>query len=133
MVYNKAIPLYIYTDSFLFRFFSHIDHHRILGSVPSAVQQVLIGQFFHVPQCAYANPRPALHPFLPSSCLLIFLFEFFFHYDFSQEIEQSSLCYTVGPCCLSILYVMICLCYSHTPTPFLSAPSWQPQACSLCP
>ena len=31
------------------------------------------------------------------------LFHFLFHYDLSQDIEYSSLCYTAGPCCLSIL------------------------------
>ena len=30
-----------------------------------------------------------------------------FHYDLSQDIEYSSLCYTVGPC-LSILYIIVC-------------------------
>ena len=25
-------------------------------------------------------------------------------------IEYSSLCYTVGPCCLSILYIVVCIC-----------------------
>ena len=45
---------------------------------------------------------------------LILLFFFFFthiyiskiilfHYGLSQDIEYSSLCYTIGPCCLSIL------------------------------
>ena len=31
------------------------------------------------------------------------------HYGLSQDIEYSSLCYTVGPC-LSILYVIVCIC-----------------------
>ena len=35
------------------------------------------------------------------------LFIFFFHYGLSQDIEYSSLCYTVGPCCLSILYIIV--------------------------
>ena len=26
-----------------------------------------------------------------------------------HNIEQSSLCYTVGPCCLSILYIVVCI------------------------
>ena len=29
-----------------------------------------------------------------------------FHYGLLQDIEYSSLCYTVGPCCLSILYTV---------------------------
>ena len=39
------------------------------------------------------------------------LFFFFpFHYGLPQDTEYSSLCYTVGPCCLSIPYVIICIC-----------------------
>ena len=30
-----------------------------------------------------------------------------FHYGLSQDTEYSSLCYTVGPCCLSILNVIV--------------------------
>ena len=30
------------------------------------------------------------------------LFHVLFHYGLLQDIEYSSLCYTVGPCCLSI-------------------------------
>ena len=33
------------------------------------------------------------------------LFHIIFHYGLSQDIEYSFLCYTVGPCCLSILYI----------------------------
>ena len=32
------------------------------------------------------------------------LFQIIFHNRLFQEIEYHSLCYTVGPCCLSILY-----------------------------
>ena len=33
-----------------------------------------------------------------------------FHYDLSQNIEYCSLCYGVGLCCLSILYIIVCIC-----------------------
>ena len=33
-----------------------------------------------------------------------------FHYGLSQDIEYSSLCCTVGPCCLSILCIIVCIC-----------------------
>ena len=56
---------YIHT-LFFFRFFSHIDYHRIFGRVPSAIQQVPIGQSFHIPQCAPASPKPPIHPYPPS-------------------------------------------------------------------
>ena len=61
------------------------------------------------------------------------LFHILFHYGLSQDIEYSSLCYTVGPCCLSILYIIVCLCPSQTPIPSLPypCPPWQPQVCSL--
>ena len=36
-----------------------------------------------------------------------------FHYDISQNIEYSSLCYTVQPHCLSVLYMIACICSSQ--------------------
>ena len=33
-----------------------------------------------------------------------------FLYRLLQNIEHSSLCYTVGPCWLSILYTVVCIC-----------------------
>ena len=38
------------------------------------------------------------------------VFYIIFHYGLSQDIEFSFLCYTVGPCCLSILYIIVCIC-----------------------
>ena len=35
---------------------------------------------------------------------------FFSIYGLSQNIQYSSLCYMVGPCYLSILYILICMC-----------------------
>ena len=32
------------------------------------------------------------------------------HYGLLQSIECSSLCSTRGPCCLSTLYVIVCMC-----------------------
>uniref|UniRef100_A0A8D0W2N1 EXS domain-containing protein n=1 Tax=Sus scrofa TaxID=9823 RepID=A0A8D0W2N1_PIG len=49
------------------RLFFHVDYHRILGRVPCAIQQVLVGQSFHIPQCAYANPNPQVHPLVTIS------------------------------------------------------------------
>ena len=37
-------------------------------------------------------------------------FNILFHSGLSQDTEYSSLCYAVGPCCLSILYVMVSIC-----------------------
>ena len=36
------------------------------------------------------------------------LFQILFHYRLLQDIEDSSLCYTVGPCLFYIQYVCIC-------------------------
>ena len=35
------------------------------------------------------------------------LFQIIFHYKLLQDIEYSSLCYTVGPCCLSQVSIII--------------------------
>ena len=45
-----------------------------------------------------------------------------FHYGLSQEIGYSSLCSTVGPWCLSILNVIVCVYQSQIPSPPLSLP-----------
>ena len=37
----------------------------------------------------------------------------------SLDIEYSSLCYTVGPCCLAILYIIACICQDPIPNPSL--------------
>ena len=37
-------------------------------------------------------------------------FHILFHFCLPQGIEHSSLCYAVGPCCLSILYMIVCIC-----------------------
>ena len=63
MLYNKVVQLYIHTHPIHFRFFSHMDYYRILGRVLCAIQQVPVGQSFHIPQCAYACPKPPVHPF----------------------------------------------------------------------
>ena len=42
-----------------------------------------------------------------------------FHCVLSQEIGYSSLCYTVGPHCLSILNVIVCIYQPQTPSPSL--------------
>ena len=45
--------------------------------------------------------------------IYIFFFRLFFHYRLLQGIEYSPLCYTVGPCCLSTLYIVACICESQ--------------------
>ena len=48
------------------------------------------------------------------------LFNILFHYDLSQNIDYSSLCYMVGPCCLSILNAIVCAYHPQTCSPSLS-------------
>ena len=38
------------------------------------------------------------------------LFQILFHHRLLQDIEYSSLSHTVGPCFLSILYIVACIC-----------------------
>ena len=55
--------------------------------------------------------------------MYFFFFLILFHYRLLQDIEYSSLCHTVNPCCLSILYIVcvsvnpILLIYSSSPSP----------------
>ena len=39
-----------------------------------------------------------------------FLFQIFLQLWILQDIEECSLCYTVAPCLLSILYIVACVC-----------------------
>ena len=41
----------------------------------------------------------------------MYSFSYFFHYGLSHDVEYSSLWYTVGLCCLSILYIIVCKIY----------------------
>ena len=50
-----------------------------------------------------------LKNFLLKYSWFTFFFYILFHYGLSQEIGYSSLCYTVGPYCLSILNVIVCI------------------------
>ena len=38
------------------------------------------------------------------------IFHIIFHSGLSQDTEYSSLCYTVGPCCLPILHIIVHIC-----------------------
>ena len=52
------------------------------------------------------------------------LFQIFFHYKL-LDIYYSSLCYTLNPCCLSILCIMVSICKFYTHDFFLPPfPLW---------
>ena len=66
---NNVIQLRMYTHPFFFRFFSHIDYHRIMGGVPYAVQQVPVSQSFHIIpyliMCIWQSQTPNLFQLSP--------------------------------------------------------------------
>ena len=45
-----------------------------------------------------------------SNIYICIFFQILFHYRLLQNIDYSSLCYTVYLCCLSILYIIVCTC-----------------------
>ena len=47
--------------------------------------------------------------------IYIYSFQIHFPYRLLQNTEYISLCYMVGPCCLSILYIAVCICYFQIP------------------
>ena len=58
-----------------------------------------------------------------------------FQHGLSQEIGFSSLCCTVGPYCLPVLNVIVCIYQSHSPVhpiPTHSPPPWQTQISFSC-
>ena len=51
---------------------------------------------------------------IQQSVQCVFMCSFFpvlFHYRLLQDIDCSSLCYTVNPCCLSISYIVVQILY----------------------
>ena len=42
--------------------------------------------------------------------IYVFFFYILFHYRLFQDIEYNPLCYTVGPCWLSVLYIVEYIC-----------------------
>ena len=59
-------------------------------------------------------PDPGIEPTSPACASRFFTAKPpgkpLFHYRLLQSIEYSSLCHTVDPCCLSILYTLVYLC-----------------------
>ena len=49
------------------------------------------------------------------------LFQVLSPFRLLKNLEQSSPCYTVGPCCLSVLNIAVCTCPSQIPYPSLPA------------
>ena len=53
-----------------------------------------------------------IYTYVSLSIYIYILFKILFSCMLLQNIEYSSLCYTVGPSLLSILYTVVCICYS---------------------
>ena len=89
----------------------------------------------HICTCActyYSPPGSSVHWDSPGKNTRVgchFLLQIFFHYGLSQDTEDSSLWYAVGPCCLSTLCIIPHSQYF--PPPCLPS-CGQPQVCSLC-
>ena len=58
------------------------------------------------------------------------LFQIRFPFRLLHNIDQSSLCYAVGPCWLSILNIAVCTCQSQTPNTLLN--TFKCQHCGTC-
>ena len=57
-----------------------------------------------------------------SNTHLYILFCILFQYGLSQDVEYSSLCYTVEPHCLFILYIIVCIYQPQALSPSISLP-----------
>ena len=51
--------------------------------------------------------RPTELAFQLCSPFFLFLLQVLFSYQLLQDIDYSSLCYTAGPCCLSLLNAIV--------------------------
>ena len=84
-------------------------------------------QAYSLPSESPGNPIYEILPYIKyvySSYIyyiyIYILFQILFNYRLLQDTEYSFLCYTLGSCCLSILYIVVCSCES--PIPNLSLP-----------
>ena len=68
----------------------------------SAVQQNVSA--IHICVCIYIHTH-----------VLYICFHILFHYGLLQTIEYSALYYTVGVCCLFIIYITVCICEPQIP------------------
>ena len=57
-----------------------------------------------------SSPSLCLSLYLSLYLSIYILFQILFSYRLLQDIEYSSLCYTVSLCWLSILYIVLCVC-----------------------
>ena len=120
----------MYTHLFSFRFFSHTDHHRILGRVPCAVQQVPVSHsLYHSVHTPIPNPQsiplshhpsPVVTKNLFSKSVGLFLFcKYFYLYLFpvfglSLSLRATPKAYGGSQARNPIGTVATGLCHSHS-------------------
>ena len=78
--------------------------------------------------CVYIYVCRYIHMYV---CVVYILFQILFPCRLLQNVEYSSLCYTVGTCWLPILYIVVYTCSSQTPD--LSLPAFPLENFSLQP
>ena len=92
-------------------------------SLPNLTSIELVMPSNHLILCRTLLPpsvSPSIRVFSNESVInthtLSFFYNILFHYALSWDFEHSSLFYTIGPCCISIQYIIVCICWSQTPS-----------------
>ena len=81
---------------FVFSFYLYLIEVELIYSM-------LVSGVQHSDSVIYTHTHTHTHTY-------IYFFQILFPYRLLQNIEYSSLCYTVGPCWLSILYIVVHIC-----------------------
>ena len=80
------------------------------------VFKIIYWSIVDLPMCWFLLYSKMIHIHI---YIYIYIYTHFFHilvhYGLSQDIEYSSLCYTVRLCCLFILYITVCICNPSVP------------------
>ena len=102
---EDSVQLFFFFFFFFFNFIGvQLTDHAVLVS---GVQQ---SEYIYMCVCVY------IYPFLIQFYIYIYIYlHSFFPYRLLQSIEQTSLCYTVGPCQISVLYIQQCVYVNHIP------------------
>ena len=82
----------------------------------SGVQQT--DSVIHTYICIYTYKYVYIHIYI----YIYIIFQTLSPCKLLQNTEYSSLCYTIGPCCLSILCIVVSVCYSQIPNLSLPPP-----------
>ena len=121
LLYSKVTQLYTYRPPFLKIFFPlWFIEVKVTQSYPTVcdpmdytVHGILQARILE--QVAFPFSRGSSQPRDPTqvSCIAGGFFTNWAireAHGLSKESENSSLCYTIGPCCLSILYIIVYIC-----------------------